>query len=89
MDTHVNELQKQRRQGLVAHLNTLKTILRQGIAVRGHNDEESNIIQFNKDKAMDNPSLLLFFKRKSVYESRVPEGARRTDSFESKTKSCY
>ena len=60
LDKQVNELQQQRRKGLVSHLNTLKTILRQGIAVRGHTDEESNIVQFNKDKAIDNPALALF-----------------------------
>ena len=60
LDKQVNELQKRRRQGLVAHLSTLKTILRQGIAVRGKTDEDSNIVQFNKDKAIDNEALALF-----------------------------
>lgn len=62
LDKQVNELYNQRRQGLISHLNTLKTIIRQGIAVRGHTDEDSNIVQFNKDKAIDNPALALFLK---------------------------
>jgi len=60
LDKQVADLQSQRRHGLVSHLNTLKTLLRQGVAVRGHTDEESNIVQFNKDKAIDNPDLALF-----------------------------
>ena len=60
LDKQVSDLQSQRRQGLVSHLNTLKTLLRQGIAVRGHADKESNIVQFDKDKAIDNPALALF-----------------------------
>jgi len=57
LDKQVADLQSQRRHGLVSHLNTLKTLLRQGIAVRGHTDEESNIVQFSKYKAIDNPAL--------------------------------
>jgi hypothetical protein len=53
------EQQRLRRSGLIAHLNTLKTLLRQGIAIRGNSDEESNIIQFNLDKAKEVPGLKL------------------------------
>ena len=56
------ENQRLRRQGLIAHLNTLKTLLRQGVAIRGANDEESNIVQFNKDKAKHEPGLQLLLK---------------------------
>ena len=44
------ELQKQRREGLTAYLDTIKTLLRQGLPIRGHTDEESNLYQLNKDK---------------------------------------
>jgi len=37
------EKQELRRQGLISHLQTLQTLLRQGIAVRGDTDLESNI----------------------------------------------
>ena len=43
----------------MAHLNTLKTLLRQDIAIRGHTDDDSNIIQFNRDKAIDHEGLNL------------------------------
>jgi len=54
--------QQLRRQGLVAHLNTLKTLLRQGIAIRGDKDIDSNIIQFNLDKSLTEPGLKLLLE---------------------------
>lgn len=62
IDDQVKEQQNLRRQGLIAHLNTLKTLLRQGVAIRGHTDEASNIFQFNKDKAIDHAGLNLLLK---------------------------
>ena len=62
IDNQVKEQQRLRRQGLVAHLNTLKTLLRQGIAIRGHTDDDSNIIQFNRDKAIAHEGLNLLLK---------------------------
>ena len=53
------ELQQLRRQGLISHLQTLKTLLRQGIAIRGRADSESNIYQFNTDKAINDKALKL------------------------------
>ena len=44
-----------RREGLIAHLETIKTIVRQGLALRGHLDgvdSDSNIAQFNRDKSI-------------------------------------
>ena len=38
----------------------MKTLLRQGLAIRDHTDEESNIIQFNKYKEKHNTGLHLF-----------------------------
>ncbi len=57
LDDHEKEQQRQRRQGLFAHLNTMKTLLYQGLSVREHKDEDSNIWQFNKDKAVDHACL--------------------------------
>ena len=63
MASQIDDLrQKQqylRRTGLIAHLNTVKTLLRQGLPIRGHNDEESNVFQFNKDKARNDNGLHL------------------------------
>ena len=50
LDDQMKELQKKRREGLIAHLQTMKTLLRQGLPIRGHNDVDSNIRQFNEDK---------------------------------------
>ena len=61
-DDYTKEKQRLRRQGLISHLNTLKTLLRQGIAIRGHTDENLKIYQFNKDEANDNEGLNLIMK---------------------------
>ena len=64
IDSMNEELKRKRREGLIAHLCTLKTVLRQGIAIRRVDDEESNLIQFNIDKANHVPGLKLLLKEK-------------------------
>jgi hypothetical protein len=49
---------------LVAHLHTLKTLLRQGVAIRGNTDLDSNIYQFNLDKARNDKALKLLLDEK-------------------------
>ena len=56
------EKQSLRRAGLILHRGTLKTLLRQGIAIRGRSDVESSIYQFNLDKAKNDHSLKLLMK---------------------------
>lgn len=51
--------QKLRREGLQSHFHTIKTLLRQGLAIRGHGDENSNIVVFNEDKARTDSGLRL------------------------------
>ena len=48
-NSHCLATQELRRQGLVAHLHTLKTLLRQGVAIRGNTDLDSNIYQFSPE----------------------------------------
>ena len=43
-------------------MDTFKTLLRQGVPIRGHTDKDSNIFQFNKDKAVENAGLNLLLK---------------------------
>ncbi len=62
LDDQTKELQKKRRQGIVAHLQTMETLLRQGLPIRGHNDLDSNIRHLNKDKAIKNDGLKLFLQ---------------------------
>ena len=50
-------IQEERREGLAAHLDTVRVLLRQGLPLRGYTDEESNIYQFNKDKSCHVPGL--------------------------------
>ena len=54
---YIKKKQLLRREGLLAHLHTLKTILRQGIAIYRHDSNESNIFQFDKDKSNYVPGL--------------------------------
>ena len=56
------EKQSLRRAGLVSHLGTLKTLLRPGIVIRGRSGVESNIYQFNLDKAKNDHGLKLLMK---------------------------
>eukprot|EP00795_Rhopilema_esculentum_P010269 gene10269-18965_t len=51
-------------QGLISHLHTFKTLLRQGVPIRGDTDEDSNIYQFNLDKAVTDSGPKLLLKEK-------------------------
>ena len=63
--------QELRRQGLLSHFRTLKTLLRQGVAIRGKPHIQSNIYQFDLDKSSNDKrlQLLLNEKRKAIYNS--------------------
>ena len=56
--------QQLRRQGLISHLYTLKTLLRQGVPIRRNTDYESNIYQFDLDKARNDKGLKLLLDEK-------------------------
>ena len=56
---HCLETQQLRRQGLISHIQTLKTLLCQGIVIGGRTDSESYIYQFNLDKAINDKTLEL------------------------------
>lgn len=62
--------QQLRRNGLVAHLSTLKTLLRQGVSIRG-TDDESNIMQFNLDKSAHEPGLIVLMADKRFMSHSV------------------
>ncbi|XP_028414610.1 zinc finger MYM-type protein 1-like [Dendronephthya gigantea] len=85
IDSERRKQQQLRQTGLVAHLDTMKTLLRQGLAIRGHQDEESNIAQFNRDKAKSNPGLKMLISEKyfshdilNEQERLIVLNARRT-----------
>ena len=56
--------QQLRREGLISHFHTLKTLLRQGVPIRGNTDLESNIYQFDPDKARGDKGLKLLLDEK-------------------------
>ena len=49
---------------LISHLYTLKTLLRQGVPIRGNTIYESNIYQFDLDKARSDKGLNLLLDEK-------------------------
>ena len=49
----------------------MKTLLRQGLPIRGHEDEESNIFQFNKDKARSNTGLQLLMSECQYFSHEI------------------
>ena len=55
-DAHKKE-QEMRRQMLLKQLSSLKYLLRQGLAIRGHDDHEGNLIQLLKLREEDDPQL--------------------------------
>ena len=53
--------------GLISHLHTLKTLLRHGMAIRRSDDSDSNIFQFNLNKARTDSDLKEFMKSKQYF----------------------
>lgn len=50
--------QEMRAQMLLKQLTSLKYLLRQGLAIRGHDDKEGNLMQLLKLRSKDDPQLL-------------------------------
>ena len=49
----------------------MKTLYRQGLAIQGHQDEESNIIQFNMDKPKNNIGLHLLISENQYLSHEI------------------
>ena len=49
--------QKRHRDFLMTHLSSLRYLMRQGLAVRGHREEEGNLYQLLKCRSDDVPGL--------------------------------
>lgn len=62
LNTAHKELQKTRRRMLLKQLSTLRCLLRQGLAVRGHSEIESNLQQVLKLCAEDDDDLKTWLK---------------------------
>ena len=60
------KLQQLRRAGMEASFSTLKSLLRQGLAIRRRDSFESNFYQFNKNKAEHVPDLKLLMEEKNI-----------------------
>ena len=65
MSSQILEQQELWRQGLLSHFRILKTLLRQGVAIRGKTDDiESNLYQFDLDKSSNDKGLQLLLNEK-------------------------
>ena len=64
LSSQILEQQELRWQGLLSHFRTLKTLLRQEVAIRGKTDIESNIYQFDLDKSSNDKGLQLLLNEK-------------------------
>ena len=62
VDEQVKSAQAVRRTFLLKQLSSMRYLGRQGIGVRGHTDEESNLIQLLKTRAEDVPCLHQWIK---------------------------
>ena len=71
MDKSNKEIQHLRVNGLISHLHTLKTLLRQGVAIRGSDETDANIIQFNLDKASADSDLKEFMRLRQYFGHAV------------------
>ena len=54
-----------------ASFSTLKTLLRQGLAIRRRDSFESKFYQFNKDKAKHVPDLKLLVEEKTYMSNDI------------------
>ena len=67
LNTEVVRLQASRRKGLMSQLSCLKFLLRQGLAIRGHSDIESNLYQLMLSWSSDsNLDLKDWLKGKNI-----------------------
>ncbi|CAF0953813.1 unnamed protein product [Adineta steineri] len=57
--------QEQRRQALIIQISCIMFLLRQGLALRGHSDENSNLIQLLKLRTIDNHFLKQWIDEKN------------------------
>ena len=51
----------------------MKTLLRQGLPIRGKTDNNSNIHQFNLDKAQGDENLQLFLNENKYFSHEILE----------------
>ena len=65
------KLQQLRGAGMEASFSTLKTLLRQELAIRRRDSFKSNFYQFNKDKAEHVPGLKLLMKEKKYMSNDI------------------
>lgn len=69
LSCHIAQEQHLARSALQVIFTTVKFLARQGLAFRGHTDDEGNFMQLLKLRCLDNPQLSHWLERKVDYTS--------------------
>ena len=69
LNNEANKCRRRNREMFFKVLSSLKYLLRQGLAIRGHKDEESNLYQLLKLRCEDCQELSVWFERHHQYLS--------------------
>ena len=67
MNSQVVVNQRIHRQMLIKQLSSLKFLLRQGLAVRGHEEMEGNLLQLMKLRSIDCNELNIWMKERKYF----------------------
>ena len=67
--SHTAETQETNRRMLLKLMESIRYLLRQGLAFRGHDEEEGNILQLLTLRTIDVPELGKYLKNKTTYTS--------------------
>ena len=65
LDNHISQQQKCRRNMFIKEVATLRTLLRQGLAVRGHSENEGNLYQILKLLGEDCPDMNMWLRNQN------------------------
>ena len=92
INQQIAQEQLARRQAFLTQLSSLRYLMRQGMGVRGHKEEEGNLQQLLKCRAEDIPTLKEWLNHSS-YKSRYHKRNKPVDgtssSYSEKTSSGY
>ena len=67
LNKHARVEQREHRENLLRQLTSLRYLLRQGMAIRGHDDMESNLMQLLKLRSNDCPQLEVWIRERKYF----------------------
>ena len=71
LDVHAKKCQTSRRNALLKQLNAIKFLLRQGIAMRGHDETEGNLYQLLIMLSNDCPDVKSYVREKKYMSHEI------------------